>query len=348
MYDYAVYIGRFQPFHIGHKRVLQFANEHARKTIILVGSSNMHRSPKNPWSFEERKRFILDTAHESNMRLPLVQPINDVPYNDTAWLTQVREVVRKTIELDSYGKPAANPNGPKIVLVGFKKDDSSFYLDLFKDWDFVNVPHQYGTFNATDIRNQFFQDTPVTSEFLAMDVRRSLREFAFTDTFKWLLDEQKYLIKYREQWGPGPFNTADAVVVQSGRVLLVTRKNPPYKGALALPGGFINPKERIIDSAVRELREETRISDDRGELPAGVLKSWIRGSQLFDDPERSARGRIITNAYLFQLPEHKQYSVRGDDDAAAAGWYSLDNLNPRDFMEDHWFILQQMTGITWK
>lgn len=337
MYDYAVYIGRFQPFHIGHKRALQFANQQARNTIMLVGSANMHRSPKNPWTFEERKKFIELTVAETGERKPVILPINDIPYNDTAWLTQVRTVVNSVV-----------PEGSKVVLVGFKKDKSSFYLDLFKGWDFIAVPAQYGTFNATDIRKHYFQDAPVTSEFLAMDVRRSLREFALTEEFKWLLDEQKFLDEYCKKWGPGPFHTADAVVVQSGRILLVTRKFPPYRGSFALPGGFINIKERVIDSAVRELTEETRISDDRGQIPNGVLKSYIRSSALFDDPDRSARGRIITNAYLFQLPDNKQFYVAGDDDAASADWHSLDSLDPRSFMEDHWFIIQQMTGVTWK
>jgi bifunctional NMN adenylyltransferase/nudix hydrolase len=341
MYDYAIFMGRFQPFHVGHKRVLQFANQQARRTIVLVGSSNLHPSPKNPWTFEERQQFIKSTCNESGDRIPLIRPINDIPYNDTAWQTQVREVIRGIVD-------AGDIKDPKIALVGFKKDASSYYLDMFKEWDFINVPQQYGTFNATDIRNQYFQDTPITSEFLARGVRDSLREFAFTDKFRWLLDEQKYLIKYRQEWGTGPFNTADAVVVQNGRILLVTRGHPPFKGSLALPGGFINPNERIIDSAVRELREETRIADDKGELPHGVLKSFIRDTALFDDPDRSARGRIITNAYLFQLPDNKKFYVTGDDDAADAQWYSLDQLDPRHFMEDHWFIIQQMTGINWK
>lgn len=337
MYDYAVYIGRFQPFHIGHKRVLQFANQQARKTIMLVGSSNMHRSPKNPWTFEERKKFIEMTVAESGDRKPIILPINDIPYNDTAWLTQVRGIVHQAI-----------PEGSKVVLVGFKKDESSFYLDLFKGWDYVPVHSQFGTLNATDIRNLYFKETPITSEFLAMDVRRWLREFALTDTFRWLLNEQQFLVDYRKKWGPGPFNTADCVVVQSGRILLVTRKHPPYRGALALPGGFINASERIIDSAVRELSEETQIGDDRGEIPRGVLKSYIRKSALFDDPARSERGRIITNAFLLQLPDNKQFYVKGDDDAEAAGWYPLDSLDPRQFMEDHWFIIQELTGVTWK
>ena len=342
-YDYAIYIGRFQPFHVGHQRVVEFALQRAHKLGILVGSSNLHISPKNPWTFEEREGYIKDTLDERgypHSRYSCV-PLNDIPYNDTAWITQVRELVSDLVD--------DTPNS-KICLVGFQKDSSSEYTKWFPEWDFINVPQQYGTFNATDIRNQYFVDTPVTSEFLAREVRSELREFAFTDKFKWLLREQKFLADYHKQWGTGPFITTDSVVTQKGSILLVRRKFAPYQGALALPGGFLNPQERIMDGCVRELKEETRIADKHGEIPIGKLKSYIKGRDyVFDDPARSARGRIITHAFHFELPDNvDMFKVRGDDDAESAQWYSLHDLNPRDFMEDHWFIIQQMTGIPWK
>jgi bifunctional NMN adenylyltransferase/nudix hydrolase len=346
MYDYAVYIGRFEPFHSGHLAVLRQAYQVARRVIMLVGSSNLHRSPKNPWTFEERKKFIEMSVKDTDLGHGLtILPLNDIPYNDTAWVTQVRQLVSGAVS--SAIHPSIVSKG---CLIGFKKDASSYYLDMLsKEWDLVQTK-QFGVINATDIRNSYLQETPTISNFLAGDVCRLLSGFIKTDTYKWLLDEQQFLVSYREKWGPGPFYTADNVVVQSGRILLVTRKLPPYRGALALPGGFINPYERIIDAAVRELTEETRISDDRGELPAGVLQSFIKDKRgvLFDDPDRSARARIITHAYKYELPDNKQFYVRGDDDAEKAQWYPLDQLDPRQFMEDHWFIIQEMTGINWK
>lgn len=340
MYDYAIYIGRQQPFHDGHRQVLQVASKLARKTINLVGSSNIHISPKNPWTYQQRKVFIETALRDGPISMPIIAPINDIPYNDTAWATQVREVVGV---LTGHNKDA------KIVLVGCKKDDTSFYLDMFPEWDFHAIP-AYKNINATDIRNAFFQDVPQLSGWVAPEVQRSLKAFSNTDPFNWLLNEQKFLIDYRKKWGPGPFFTADAVVVQSGRILLVTRKEPPYKGALALPGGFVNPGERVLHASLRELNEETKISDDRGEIPRGILKTYIKDPRgvLFDDPDRSARGRIITNAYLYQLPDKKKFYVTGSDDAEKAQWYSLADLDPRQFMEDHWFIIQEMIGMNWK
>lgn len=343
-YDYAIFIGRFQPFHIGHKRVLDFAYQHANKTIVLVGSSNMHRSPKNPFTFEERKYFIQATVQESTLLAqPIIEPINDVPYNDNVWITQVRERIDRIIRKD--WQKATRP--PRIVLIGFKKDMSSYYLDMFREWDFIASP-QHGTINATDIRTSYYHDPNKLPGFIADDVKKQLRKFADTNSYKWLVNEQQFLNEYRKQWGPGPFVTADCVVVQSGNILLVTRDKPPYEGALALPGGFVNLKERIVDGAVRELREETKISDDTGLLPYGVLKSFIRWTKTYDDPDRDARARIITQAHLLQLPDAKNFHIKGSDDARDAKWYSLASLDPKQFMADHWFIIQEMTGTTWK
>lgn len=347
MHDYAVMIGRFQPFHVGHLSILKYALEHAKRVIILVGSANLHRSPKNPFTFEERKQFIQHNLVEIEAdQLVHILPLNDVPYNDTAWQTQVRTLV------ESVSWKTKNPS---ISLIGYDKDPSSYYLNMFPEWDKISVPQQFGTFDATGIRKQFFQKTPVTSEFLALEVRRELREFAFTDEFKWLLDEVEFLDGYHQTWGKGPFVTVDAVATQSGHILLVRRRAAPYAGALALPGGFLsrpsdkNGSELLIDASVRELKEETRISDQHGEIPHGKLKSYITGCEVFDSPDRDPRGRLITHAYRYSFPNTKErFHVKGDDDAESAQWYSLHDLNPRDFMGDHWFIIQKMVGIQWK
>lgn len=346
-YDHAVVIGRFQPFHVGHERVLKFAQQHAKSLIILIGSSDQHRSPRNPFSFNERSMMIKRSIEQRN---PNHIPIHDSPYNDNAWVTEVRDSVSSALF------KRAGPVNPKIALVGYRKDSSSYYQALFPEWDYIEVPSQYGTFNATDIRKQYFQDSPIISEFLNPGVRDFLKDFAFTDEFKWLLDETKYLDLYRKQWGRlnqkgqlevGPFVTVDSVCVQAGHILLVTRKEPPFRGALAVPGGFVNPQERIADAVLRELKEETRIQDSKGEIPPAMLRSFITRSKVYDAPDRSARGRIITHAFKFEFPNRKDglYKVIGDDDAEFARWYSFSELRPEMFMEDHAHIIQDMTGV---
>ena len=69
--------------------------------------------------------------------------------------------------------------------------------------------------------------------------------------------------------------TVDAVVVQSGHILLVKRGDMPGKGLWALPGGFLNQEETMLDGAIRELKEETKIK-----VPVPVLKGSIKESTI--------------------------------------------------------------------
>ncbi|MBA4045315.1 MAG: ADP-ribose pyrophosphatase, partial [Erythrobacter sp.] len=200
-----------------------------------------------------------------------------------------------------------------------------------------------------DVRQRYFQRIPdVPQTILSAGVAEFLREFMLGDTFKMLLEEAEYLAAYQAQWGKGPFVTADAVVVQSGHILLVERGQTPGKGLLALPGGFVNPAERIRDAAIRELREETAISDGKGQIPPAMLASFIEDARtrVFDAPSRSLRGRIITHAFLFRLPERRKlFSVKGGDDAAHARWYRFGDLSPEMLFEDHWAIIEAMADL---
>lgn len=343
MYDYLIFIGRCQPFHLGHKAVIELAFKKSKNVIFLVGSSNSHRSTRNPWTFEERKNMIEKSCHSLKTYLQnlIIEPLNDYTYNDVAWVSSVRTIIEKY----------ATKGNERIGIIGFDKDHSTYYLKMFKGIEVEEIPSQFGTLNATQIRDQYFQEAPIISEFIPDELREYMKEFAFTPEFKWLLKEFNYIRSYRKSWENTPFPpvfvTADCLVLQSDLLLLIRRRDPPYAGALALPGGFINPNERIVDSAVRELREETKISDSHGVIPPAMLKSFISREEKFDDPNRSDRGRTITHTFLFELPKRKRmYTIKGADDAIDAQWYDLSSLRANLFMEDHAFIIQKMLGIT--
>ena len=147
-----------------------------------------------------------------------------------------------------------------------------------------------------------------------------------------------------------PLLTTDIIIELVDRpnrpIVLIERKYPPP--GWALPGGFVNQEEPLRSAVIRELREETRISDQKGEIPPAMLGSFIedRKTRVFDNPTRSARGRTITHAFLFNCPDRKTlYRVSGSDDARAAAWHELGTLDPTEFFEDHWAIIQEMTGV---
>ena len=350
-YDYGVFIGRFQPLHIGHEYVIREALKSTRKLIVLIGSANIARDMRNPFTYDERVEMIR-TAFRfeiANGDL-LLHPVNDHLYSDAAWCAEIQRTVNEIVLADmNEGVGLHGVKDAKIALTGYGKDASSYYLKLFPEWASIQIESQHGTFSSTDIRKNVFQRIPdIPAQILSEGVAEWLDAFKMTEAFKDLLGEAEYLDAYPDEWGTGPFVTADAVVIQSGHILLVERGQLPGKGLLALPGGFVDPDERIRDGAVRELKEETAIADPKGELPPAMLASFIDDTKtrIFDAPYRSLRGRIITHAYLFRLPERRQlFTVKGSDDAATAQWYRIGDLEPDQFFEDHWSIINLMADL---
>jgi len=343
-YQLSTIIGRFQPLHRAHEDLIAEGLTEAERVLVLVGSANRARCPRNPWTYEERAVMISAVFHyEVDMGRIIIQPLDDFVYSDVGWMTTVRDIVK------SYNIPDEN-----IGLLGFKKDNSSYYLNMFPEWNAHNINSSYSTFNSTDIRRRFLRNTPILPDRICSPkIIEFLEKFMYTDEFKSLVTEQATNYAYKKAWEHSPFpptfNTVDAVVVQSGHILLVTRGDMPGKGLLALPGGYIQQDETLIDACIRELREETCISDGKSQsgIPPGVLKSFIRKTETFDDPFRSERGRIITQAYLFELPNKKDmYYVKGADDAAHADWYPISDLCGNMLFEDHYFIISKMLGLT--
>ena len=104
-----------------------------------------------------------------------------------------------------------------------------------------------------------------------------------------------------------PLLSVDCVVFDAkGRVLLVRRGHPPFKGKYALPGGFVEIGETVEDACRRELMEETGVKAGRLEL-IGV----------YSDPKRDPRGHTCSVAFLTRVA---RATPKAGDDAAAAEW----------------------------
>lgn len=104
-----------------------------------------------------------------------------------------------------------------------------------------------------------------------------------------------------------PLLSADCVAFdRAGRLLLIKRKNPPFKGQYALPGGFVEIGETVEDAALRELREET-----------GIDGKIIKLIGVYSDPKRDPRAHTVSTAFLVRP---KTTRLAGGDDAASAEW----------------------------
>lgn len=347
-YDLAVLIGRFQPFHFGHLSLLKQAIPLTKKLLILIGSSNVAPDTRNPFTFEERKAMISRALADSATGIEWtginvdIQPLPDSPYNPTEWIEHVQYAV----------KQAATAVKPKVCLIGHERDETSAYLRWFPQFGYEGFTDQ-GGINATSIRKRLFTGSEIMDEGLDKVCPPTtvafLQKFYGGDAWKRLQEEACAEDLYRLDWGPGPFVTADAVVIQQGHVLLIRRGKLPGKGALALPGGFLEVarNETMKEAALRELVEETSIFHGHGNLSfdqkTALVRPHFKASQVFDDPNRSRRGRIITHAHLFVLPDaYALPLVKGSDDAAEAMWVPLSEVSPVDMFEDHGHLLKAM------
>jgi 8-oxo-dGTP diphosphatase len=109
------------------------------------------------------------------------------------------------------------------------------------------------------------------------------------------------------------------------QVLLIQRRNDPFAGRWAFPGGFVEIDEDLDVAALRELQEET-----------GVTDVTVEQLHTFGAPKRDPRERVISVVYS-ALIRPDQHLVRADSDAAAAGWFSV--RRPPRLAFDHAAIL---------
>jgi 8-oxo-dGTP diphosphatase len=125
-----------------------------------------------------------------------------------------------------------------------------------------------------------------------------------------------------------PRLTVDAFIRdRRGRVLLIRRGRPPFKGSWGLPGGFCEWKERTETCCAREAEEETGLKVRVGEL-LGV----------YSDPSRDPRGHNVTVLYAARPVSGE---LKGGDDAAEARWFFPRELKELDFAFDHAKIVSE-------
>ena len=334
-YGTIMLIGRFQPFHNAHLEIIKRCTALTSQLVIVAGSAKQPRTYKNPFTFEERARMIKAATAGLSLNV-YVEPNVDTIYNDQAWAVRVQGIHSKYQCL-----------GTKTAIIGHKKDDSSFYLDMFPQWEFINV-EEIEPLSAVNIRDLYFK-YDFNSNFIKNVVPETtydfLMEFRRTEEFAQIVREREFVANYKKQYASLPyppiFSTADAVVIQSGHVLMIKRRSEPGKGLWALPGGFVNANtdKSVEDAAIRELREETGIK-----VPAPVLRGSIKRSRVFDAIDRSARGRTITHAFHIELPDGELPKVKGSDDAEKARWVPIAEVRSEECFEDHYEILQHFLG----
>jgi 8-oxo-dGTP diphosphatase len=134
-------------------------------------------------------------------------------------------------------------------------------------------------------------------------------------------EDENFLKVYNPNRYDKPSVTTDIAIcsVIDGilKVLLIKRKNPPYKGQWAVPGGFVDlpARETLEETAARELREET-----------GLKGIFVEQLKTYGNPDRDPRMRVITVAYYALVPYDQVENIQAGDDAAEAEWFPIRKL----------------------
>lgn len=339
--EWAVCIGRFQLFHDAQLALLREALRLAPRVAVLVGSAHQARSPRNPFRFQERVDTIkLALTDEERARVDFV-PVRDV-YDEKRWVRQVQEAMARLTGSDRT----------RIVLVGHRKDPTGEYLGAFPGWPLHDVGF-LGEIHGKALRAALYSAESLEAGLAAiasqvpattLDFLRAWAQLPFLARLK---QEWAELAQEHDKWAMAPyppvFVTVDAVVRIGDEVLLIRRGRAPGKGLLAVPGGFIEQRETAYQSAVRELREETGF-----DLLPEEMEYALKGMRVFDHPDRSQRGRVITHAFHFDLGQRLRPEIAGSDDAAEARWVKISDLASleEEFHDDHFHILDSFLGIT--
>lgn len=338
--DLAVCIGRYQLFHHGQLTLLRHALQLAPRCVVVVGSAFQARTPRNPFTWEERAAMIrLALTDDERARVAFV-PVRDY-YDQARWVGAVRKAVASQAG-----------DARQIALVGHRKDPTSDYLHDFPGWRLVDVG-SLGDLHAKALRAVLFTGDEVEASLAAMASQvpvstvQFLRAWALLPEFARLRSEFQQMAAEHARWAGAPyppvFVASDAVVRMADHVLLIRRGQAPGKGLLATPGGFLEQRETVYQSAVRELKEETGFA-----LLPETMRAALREVKVFDHPDRSQRGRMIAHAHYFAFGDGALPDVAGADDATEALWVPIADLPALEdqFHDDHFHILDSFLHLT--
>lgn len=133
---------------------------------------------------------------------------------------------------------------------------------------------------------------------------------------------------------PMPSITCDIIVNRQtfktsgviNEILLIKRKNNPFKDCWALPGGFMEINETLETCARRELKEETNI--DANDI---YLK------KILDNVDRDPRGRVVSVVFVTNVSQHVE--AKANDDAKELAWFNINEL-PQNMAFDHKELFQ--------
>ena len=115
-------------------------------------------------------------------------------------------------------------------------------------------------------------------------------------------------------------------IIKDTNILLIKRKNEPFKGKWALPGGFVEYGEKVEDAVLREIKEET-----------GLITRIKEIIGIYSDPDRDPRGHTVTIVFLLDIINGE---ISAMDDASIVKFFDFNKLPELSF--DHGIIIKDV------
>lgn len=335
-----------QPFHRGHQAMLEHALALPGQVVVVLADAHQARTPATPFTLAEREKMLRNSLPPLSQERVHVLPMRNLPQR-----AQREQSIERGVKalIHQWGCPPDTPvamldcarhaNDPQVLRPGGWSCEllppapglaRNELLELWLGAGLEVPPSRW---------DQLAQELPPAS-------LTAMRQLSASPVFADLADEWRMLMRYRQAWASAPypptFVTVDAVLACAGHVLLIERAQAPGKGLMALPGGFIDPRDSTWQSAVRELREETQLQVSEADLAAAC-----RGQAVFDHPDRSQRGRTITHAFHIDLGDAPLPFIEAADDARDARWVPIAELKDWSsrLHDDHFFILDHFLGL---
>ena len=372
-----VYIGRFQPFHKGHKAIVDLTVKMMKPGdtfTIIIGSADQQETERNPLSASQRKEML---SIELEGYPVTISTINDSPYNYDLWIEHLcaKMLGFKSATHDDFLEKQEDliKGFSNICIVGMENVDE--YIDHTtryytyapaEHFDLGINSHVFSeldtqtSIHGSSIRAFIRADDGRCSKRFYSDIKDFVSEkvLAYLKTVDFpLIAYNAYVngINYAASTGckyNSCFMTVDNIVFDKflGQVLLIKRKD---NGKLAIPGGFAEPYMNMKDNALRELEEETSIT-------AKMLKdAFVKIDELeptlidapYRDPRSSHKCNFVSAVYVWQskvdaLKNFIPY-IKAGDDAVDIVWLSkeeCEDLPAWRFHADHKKIICKLLG----
>ncbi len=307
----AVIRGRFAPLTLAAQAVIEDALGHADRVLLLVSAAERAPSCRMPWHASARIDMARQALATFGDRV-LLRAVPDWRYDRAA------RAAAETAAIADVG--GAVERLPDLA------DDPELIAALFE------------------------RGTDAVKGQVPESIFAAISAFSTTAAFADLGEEYRYVRAYRQSWAVAPYPpvlvSVDTIIVHKPEggephLLLIRRGGATGKNTWAVPGGFVDPGEWLIDAAFRELREETGLT-----LSDGDARAALKDRDVFDAPDRSARARVVTHGFYFVVEGGNLPDVVGDDDAAEARWWPVSRLHTlsEQLFEDHPDIISRFLG----